>query len=263
MPVVATDIRLFGSAVKPEDDTTLNVGGAIVFGTGGAACVKPVFTDISPSGLVEMVSSAAGDTTQTVTLTGLNSVNSEVVEVKTLNGTTAVDFTTNWKVIWKAVKSAATAGTVTVRKDGAAGDLMIFDRITTGTPFEVMTIRRVFYKMNSETGTEINMEKVFAKNTNGTDTLSSVTVAQLSDATGLITTALAASINDTGTNGGGNTRTTDGTGLTFDDTTDNVPGVGSNLASGDTIGIWLKASLGAAQAATISTYGVRAQGNSA
>jgi len=263
MPVVTADIQLFGSAVMPEDDTTTGVGGAIVFGNAGAACVKPFFTDISPSGLVEMVSSAAGDTTQTVTLTGLNSVNSEVTEVKTLNGTTAVDFTTNWKVIWKAVKSATTTGTITVRKDAAAGDLMIFDKRAAAIAYEVMTIRRAFYKMNSETGAEINMEKIFAKNVNGTDTVSSATVAQLSDATGLITTALASAINDTGTNGGGNTRTTDGTGLTFDDTTDSVPGVGSNLASGDAIGIWLKASLGAAQAATISTYGIRVQGNAA
>lgn len=261
MPVLSTDIVFFGSAVMPEDDTTTGVGGAIVFGSGGAACVKVAFTDISPSGLVEMVSSAAGDTTQTVTLTGLNSVNSEVSEVKTLNGTTAVDFTTNWKVIWKAVKSATTSGTITVRKDVAAGDLMIFDKRTAAVAFEVMTIRRVHYKMNSETGTEINMEKIFPKNLHATDTLSSVTIAQLSDPTGLYTFALASAINDTGTNGGGNTRTTDGTGLTYNDTTKAVPG--GNLASGDAIGVWLKASLGAAQAATISTFGLQVVGNSA
>lgn len=63
---------------------------------------------------LQMVSSAAGDTTQTITLTGLDSYGQPMSEARTLNGTTPVNFL---KAFWRVTaiaSSAATAGNLTV-----------------------------------------------------------------------------------------------------------------------------------------------------
>jgi hypothetical protein len=71
--------------------------------------------DITPPGIVEYLSSAAGDTTQQVTVYGLDSSNNPIVETRTLNGTTPVAGSATFASVLGCVKSAATAGTITVR----------------------------------------------------------------------------------------------------------------------------------------------------
>lgn len=110
MPVRMQDIEIYGSAVMPDSDATQNIGGAV------DTSKRIGFKDLSASGNIQVVSDAAGDTTQTVTVSALNAAGVTISETKTLNGTTVVPMTTNttWKDLLKAVKSATCAGTVAV-----------------------------------------------------------------------------------------------------------------------------------------------------
>ncbi|MDP3772993.1 MAG: hypothetical protein Q8Q85_01875 [Gemmatimonadales bacterium] len=109
MPIIPGDLKLYGSATMPDDDTTLNIGGAI------DAAKKVEFKDINPTGNLQIVSSAA-DITQTVTISGRDAGGAIISEVKTLSGTTPVAMTTNtsWERILKAVKSATTTADVAI-----------------------------------------------------------------------------------------------------------------------------------------------------
>jgi len=110
MPIDARDLLIYGSATMPDDDTTNNIGGAI------DTAKKVVFKDVDPAGNVQIVSSAVGDTTQSVTVTGRDAGGAIISEAKTLNGQTAVAMTTNttWERLLKAVKSATATGDVAV-----------------------------------------------------------------------------------------------------------------------------------------------------
>lgn len=63
---------------------------------------------------LSMISTNAGDTTQTVTLTGKDYLGNAMTERRTLNGTTIVNFTKSWKSITQVAVSAALAGNLTV-----------------------------------------------------------------------------------------------------------------------------------------------------
>ena len=110
MSVAMSDVKIYGSATMPDDDSVQNIGGAI------DTQKKVEMKDISPSGNVQIISSASGDTTQTVTVTGRDAAGVQISETKTLNGTTAVAMTaqTTWERLLKAVKSATTTGDVAV-----------------------------------------------------------------------------------------------------------------------------------------------------
>ncbi len=92
--------------------------------------VGVAFTNQPANDGVEVLSSNAGDTTQTVTIIGTtNGSDTVVVETVSLNGTTVVSTVkTNWGVILAVKKSAATLGTVTVRE--ASGDATITAGLT-------------------------------------------------------------------------------------------------------------------------------------
>lgn len=96
-------------------------GSFIAAVTKAEAGLTAELTTATPAGLpdqMEAVSSAAGDTTQTLTIYGIAG-GVAVQETITLNGTTAVPTTTaNWTKILGAVLSAAAVGTVTVRVEG-------------------------------------------------------------------------------------------------------------------------------------------------
>lgn len=69
--------------------------------------------DIAAPGTLTYASSDAGDTTQTVTVYGLNGT-TPVQETRTLNGTTTVPGTQTFSKVLGSKKSAATLGTVTI-----------------------------------------------------------------------------------------------------------------------------------------------------
>lgn len=106
MPISLNDLKLYGSATMPDDDVPVAIGGAI------DTQKKVDFTDFN--GSVQAVSSAAGDTTQTVTVTFRDSAGVKTTAVVTLSGLTPVAFSPTMERLLKAVKSATTAGDVAV-----------------------------------------------------------------------------------------------------------------------------------------------------
>jgi len=111
MSILLRDLRLYGSAVMPEDDVTTAIGGAIALG------VRVVFVDVS--GSVQLVSDSAADTTPTVTVTYRDAGGALQTEVKTLTGLTPVVYTATMERLLKAVKSGTCAGNVAVENQTA------------------------------------------------------------------------------------------------------------------------------------------------
>lgn len=248
MSILATDLKCYGSAVMPDNDSTTAIGGAI------NTAIKMEFTDITPAGTVEVISSASGDTTQTLTVYGRDNSGAIISETKTLNGTTAVAFTSTFERILKAVLSATATGTVTLRKSGNAGDLITFEP-------GITQVRRPFYNAATPvSGSVTYYEKVFFKNTNGTLTLTSGTIREDSDPSGKITFGLAGTIDDTGTNGTGNNRQVAPTGITIDNNTPKNIANSQNLPAGSAQGVWLALTLASTDAATKTTYGLGCYG---
>ena len=93
-------------------DATLS-GSTILAATAGGNAANQPANDI-----VQVVSSSAGDTTQTVTLIGTTTgTNTIVVQTVALNGTTAVDSVkSDWGIVVAVKLSASCAGTITIRK---------------------------------------------------------------------------------------------------------------------------------------------------
>lgn len=105
MAVEARDIIFFGSAVMAEDDSTSNIGGAI------DRSVKMVFTDISTTEVLQVVSDNASDTNVLVNIYGRDGSGALVSEEITTNGTTAQSGATSFERILKVlINDAAGAG---------------------------------------------------------------------------------------------------------------------------------------------------------
>ncbi len=111
MSIVASDLKWYGSATMPDDDTVTNIGGAI-------DTSKKVEFNFDAQGLMQILSTAA-DTTQTVTIFYKDPSGTILSEVHTLNGVTPVLFTANMLLILKAVKSATTTGDIAVEQQTA------------------------------------------------------------------------------------------------------------------------------------------------
>lgn len=109
MSVLPSDIVAYGSANMQDTDSGTQ-GGAI------STAKRLVFEDIAPSGNIEVVSSSASDTTQTVTTTGRDAGGNIISEGKVLTGVTPVAMTveTTWERFLKAIKSATSVGDVAV-----------------------------------------------------------------------------------------------------------------------------------------------------
>ena len=111
MSVLLGDLNIYGSQVMPDDDTTLNIGGAIDF-------TKTVeFDDFA--GTMQGVSSTSGDTTQILTITYRD--NNGVIQTTTinLNGTTPVTNAAVINRLLKALKNATTAGFIALENQSA------------------------------------------------------------------------------------------------------------------------------------------------
>ena len=102
MSVSSSDLVIYGSQNIPESDSGTS-GGAI------STTCRYVFDSSTLANLledsVEVLSSNAGDTTQTCSVFGRNSAGSIVSEVLTLNGTTQVSGATTFERILKIVLS--------------------------------------------------------------------------------------------------------------------------------------------------------------
>jgi hypothetical protein len=236
--VVSTDLVLYHAANQSDVDGA-TVGGAI------DALRRPDFTQLASNAALEVVSSAAGDTTQTVTVRARNAAGSIVSQTVTLNGTTAVQLATLGTVerVLKCEMSATATGTVTLRVTSAGATVRAI-------PVGERGFSAVFREGSSSTsGTVTYYAKLFWKNTNSSNALLSAQVSESADPTGLVDHGLAASTGDSGTST--NRQTAPG-GVTFASTAANVPG--TDLGTSTAIGVWLRLSLATNNAAIRSTY---------
>lgn len=149
MTVLASDLKWYGSAVMPDDDTGTGIGGAIDH----TKKVDWGTVDVSP-GIVQIVSSTTVDTTQTIAVSYRNTFTPTAVQVEThtLNGQTPFPFVSNMERLLKAVKNAITQGDVAVEMttavrtgtaQGGSPDTVILDAAASGVDqaFQAMVIR--------------------------------------------------------------------------------------------------------------------------
>ena len=247
MSILTTDIKVFGSASMPEDDTTTNIGGAL------SASKKVEFTDISPSGAVEMKSDSLSDTTQQLTITGRNPAGEIVSESQTLNGTTWVQFSTTFERILKMVLNSISIGDVSLREITSGEVLATMES-------GILQIRRPFYNAVAPAeGTKKFYEKVFFKNTHGTLTLTESIIAEAADPSTKVAFALETSLDGTDANGAENSRNVAPAGYTFNSSNKAVANNG-NHSAGKGQGVWLELTLQSIDAATKTTYTLRETG---
>lgn len=253
MSVAATDLVWYGSANMPESDSG-SAGGAIDTAVRVVPDSASLFNTLNDT--VEILSSDAGDTTQTVTVTGRNAAGSVVTDPISLSGTTPVSGAVTFERIEKIVVNAAHTGTITVRK--ATGDTLIVD-IESG----VLTIRRPFINVAADVAggsARTYYEKIFCKNKHATLSLLGASLSESSDSEAQFEFAVEDAVNDNGT---ATDRTTPPAGITgdgFSSTAKSIPG--TDLAAGSQIGVWLKLSLPAGDPATKAVYGLQIAGTS-
>lgn len=236
MSIVASDLVLYNSANMPVTNAGTS-GGAI------DPLRRPDFTQMTVTETVRIVSSNAGDTTQTVAIVGRLADGSLASETLSLNGTTVVTSANTYERLLSALMSATAAGNVTVARTTGPTTIRII-------PAGERGFQAVFQQDSSDPSTQEDYYlKVFWKNANGSLTLTSSVVKENADPAGDITFALAASINDSGSVANRITSP----GLTFNSADKNVPN-SQNLTSGSGIGVWFDLTLAAAAAALKSTY---------
>lgn len=238
MSVTAADLVAFHAATQSDADG-IAVGGAIDL------LRRPDFTQATAADTVEVLSSAAGDTTQTVTLIARKADGTIVSQTVTLNGTTAVIFSVAGAIdrILSIEMSATATGTVTVRKSVAGATYRVI-------PIGERGFSMIFRKTSSSSAGIINYyAKFFWKNTNATFALLTALVSESADPSAVITHGLAASVNDSGTTT--NRQTAPG-GVVFAGTPAAVPG--TDLAATAAIGTWLNMTLATNNAPIRSTY---------
>jgi hypothetical protein len=274
MPVANSDIISYGCAnANPETDAATPVGGAI------NKAIKILYADMSDVGgadTLEVLSSNAADTTQTLTVTGRNGAGVVVTDTFTLDGTNVVTgaSSTSFSRILKAVLSAGTAGTVTVRE--ASGNVTVFTMEGTGTApggTAVTSVRRMFYasEANASGGAAKTLyEKCFIANTHATLAVLSAAVSLTADGTAsdLVDFDLEDAVNDTGTI---TDRTTAPGGAqtvrdTWSDASVSVPGgtLGDRTTgTADHIGVWVRLSLPAGESPESAAFTLTLAGSSA
>lgn len=250
MAVVDTDIVVYGSAVMSDDDVTTNIGGAIDLTT------RVVFTDISPTGTITVVSDSSGDTTQTVTIYGRDAAGVLVNEGLVLTGVTPVSGSQSFERILKIVMSGTAVGSVSVSETAGAEVLVVMEP-------GLLEIRRPFYNAVAEASggaDKTYYEKLFFKNTNGTSALTNAVISETADPLAKITFMLPGTLDDSGDNGANN-RLVAPAG-TFDSTAKNVANAQVHTA-GAAQGVWVALTLTNGDAAAKSSFTLRESGETA
>lgn len=234
--IVAADLVLYNAASMPDDDASTS-GGAI------DTLRRPDFTQLAANDTIRVVSTGAGDTSQTLTITGRKVDGTLASETLSLNGTTPATSSNTYERLLKAELSATCAGTVTVARTTGPTTIRVI-------PIGERGFLAVFRKTTSSPSVEVDdYIKVFWKNTHATLALTSAVVKESADPSAVVSHALAAALDDTATV----TNRLTSPGLSFDSSDKNVPNSG-NLSSGSAIGVWLKLTLTANAAALKTTY---------
>lgn len=111
--------RIYVFDVVPATKATNNVLAAQAVAAAGNATINGALAASGVATLdcarsLQMVSTNAGDTTQTVTVYGTDVFGRVTSQVKTLNGTTIVNFTKAFKTVTRVAVSAALAGNLSM-----------------------------------------------------------------------------------------------------------------------------------------------------
>lgn len=251
MPIVAADIVAYGSASMPDDDSAQDIGGAIDL------TIRVVFTDIVATDEIEILSSSASDTTETITVHGRNAAGELINDVATLNGTTVVTISgSDFERVLKIIKSSATVGTVTIRDQDTDATIATMEPA-------VLEIRRPFYDAAADAsgGSERKYhEKVFFKNNHGSLTLTAAEIKENADPSGNVAFDLESTLGGSDTNGGGNNRLVAPGGYSFDSADKDVAN-SQNLTAGGAQGVWMELTLAAGAAAQNTSVTMRVSGN--
>ena len=254
MPIASTDITVYGAANMPETDA----------GAAGGAIDKTVIIlnqdmqDIGGTDTLDVVSDDAGDTTQTVTVTGRLASGVIDTEAYTLAGLTPQTGAKSFERILKIVVSGTYLGTLTIEEASGNVDLILM-RGSTDAPGGTAELeaRRPFYAAEAEAsgGSAVTLyEKVFVANTHATLALLGAGITLTDDGSNsIVDFDLEDARNDTNSNAD---RTTEpaGAGMlgapTWADTILLVPGTDlDDISSGaDHIGVWMRLSMAAGQA---------------
>ena len=249
MAIAATDLKFYAAANMPEDDTG-TVGGAI------DALRQVVFTQLAANDQLRIVSSAAGDTTQLVTVTGRDAGGAFVSANATLNGTTPVTLggAQTFERVLKIEMSTTAVGTVTIERNTTPfADVYVI-------PIGERGVFALFLKSASDPSvTKTRYMKVFCKNTHGSLTLTAAKIDLTADPDARIKFGLAATKDDSAT---ATNRLTAPGGVTFfdDNNPQNVPG--TTLEAASAIGVWAEQALTVGDAPHRTTFTLKASGES-
>lgn len=245
MPIAATDLLPLGSADRPEDDTSSS-GGAIDTGDRPSPCT------LAANDTLEVLSSAAGDTTQNVTVTGRGADGAILTDTVLLTGTTLVAFTGTFERVLKVTMDATAVGIITVRRGGAGATV---DTI----PIGEVGFFGMFLKSASESSGTTRYEKIFWKNDHATLTLNSAELELTADPSSKITVGATVAKDDS-TSVANRKATPGGVSFVDDGVAINVPtGI---LAAGEAIGLWILMTLSADDAPLKTSHTTQLSGTS-
>lgn len=225
MSIVGSDLKFYAAASRPEDDAST---------TGGAITTAVRFlTQFSGNAVAAVISDGAD--TRTITITGRLTTGAIDTEVLTLNGAVEVVGAKTWERILKAVASGTSGSRTALVKQGSGGTT----RGTIGINETEVTILFKLASSSTSAGKTL-YEKLFAKNTHGSLTLTTAALKLTADPSAVIKIGGAPSVDDSATVAN---RTTAPSSVTFVD--DNVSQAlpGSALAAGSAIGVWASLTL--------------------
>jgi hypothetical protein len=245
MAIVAADLIGYNAANKPQDDTSTGGGGRDVDN-------RFDLIQLAANDTLEMVSSAAGDTTQGVTVFGRDAAGAELSDTQTVNGTSVVAFTGTFERIISVLMDADAVGIVTVRRSSSGPTVYAI-------PIGERGASALFIKSASAVGAVTRYDKIFWENAHATLTLTAATVELTADPDSRIRIGVHTSKNDTATI---TNRLTAPGGITFvdDSVTQAVPG--NTLEALSDIGVWIEQALLAADAPFNSSFTTELAGTS-
>jgi len=238
--IAASDLKLHLAASKPEDDVS-TTGGAI--DTSG----RVLEDNFSGAAQPEVVSDNAGDT-QDCTITGRSSSGATISETNALTGTTPVLFSNSFERIHKVELASTATGSITV-KEGTGGTT----RHTFASGEDLAQVLFINAEAEEAGGSSVvRYEKVFVKNSSGTDAALNVENS-IADA-GLVG-EYALEIEDAkGDNNSVANRLAEPTGNTADAWSAGPTTIpGTDLDAGQEIGVWVRQTLAAGDAAALES----------
>lgn len=206
-----------------------------VAGGGPDATMEVVFVDLASADDIEILSSHALDSYQTVTVVGRQADGTQVIETKQLNGTTPVIFSSAGIMtsLLRVQLSAFARGDITVRRSVAGATVKVI-------PTDRLGFRKLFANSWSTgvPGDKPYYEKFFIYNS-GFGVFSAGAVVESSDPQGRFTFTLDAIKNSTSET---TNRLTPPAAIytdpdTFDANSKNIPGI---LEAGEGIGVWVE-----------------------